>query len=107
MHADPFGADDRALPIRSGNHTIALGGNGGGIVAWERTIAEILVRGGYANAIYGNGTSARKTGRFPTDHGFDEWYGPLRTYDECMWLGGSALRPGTRRIFAHARGIKR
>ncbi|MGM3130600.1 hypothetical protein, partial [Bacillus cereus group sp. BC243] len=25
-------------------------------------------------------------GRFPTDHGFDEWYGPLRTYDECMWL---------------------
>ena len=22
----------------------------------------------------------------PTDHGFDEWYGPLRTYDECMWL---------------------
>ncbi len=26
------------FPIRSGNHTIALGGNGGGIVTWERTI---------------------------------------------------------------------
>src|ERR1700740_369274 len=29
-------------PIRSGNHTIALGGNGGGIVAWERTMGDIL-----------------------------------------------------------------
>ena len=30
------------FPIRSGNHTIALGGNGGGIVKWERTIGAIL-----------------------------------------------------------------
>ena len=30
------------FPIRSGNHTIALGGNGGGIVKWERTIGSIL-----------------------------------------------------------------
>src|ERR1700724_2693662 len=29
-------------PIRSGIQTIALGGNAGGIVRWERTIAEIL-----------------------------------------------------------------
>src|ERR1700730_9196920 len=39
------------FPIRSGNHTIALGGNGGGIVKWERTIAEILSEAGYGNAI--------------------------------------------------------
>ncbi len=32
------------FPIRSGNHTIALGGNGGGIVTWERTIASITIR---------------------------------------------------------------
>ena len=32
------------FPIRSGNHTIALGGNGGGIVKWERTIARDPVR---------------------------------------------------------------
>ena len=32
-------------PIRSGNHTIALGGNAGGLVRWEITIAEILLQG--------------------------------------------------------------
>jgi arylsulfatase A-like enzyme len=74
------------FPIRSGNHTIALGGNGGGIVKWERTIAEILSEAGYASAIYGKWHIGAEDGRFPTDHGFDEWYGPLRTYDECMWL---------------------
>ena len=24
-------------------------------------------------------------GRWPTDHGFDEWYGPPHSYDEAMW----------------------
>ena len=24
-------------------------------------------------------------GRWPTDHGFDEWYGPPRTWDESLW----------------------
>ena len=74
------------FPIRSGNHTIALGGNGGGIVTWERTIATILAEAGYASSIYGKWHIGAEDGRFPTDHGFDEWYGPLRTYDECMWL---------------------
>ena len=74
------------FPIRSGNHTIALGGNGGGIVKWERTIGSILSEAGYATSIYGKmAYFGAEDGRFPTDHGFDEWYGPLRTYDECMW----------------------
>ena len=25
-------------------------------------------------------------GRWPTDKGFDEWYGPPRTYDEALWV---------------------
>lgn len=74
------------FPIRSGNHTIALGGNGGGLVTWERTIGSILSEAGYATSIYGKWHIGAEDGRFPTDHGFDEWYGPLRTYDECMWL---------------------
>src|SRR5215217_4066258 len=73
------------FPIRSGNHTIALGGNGGGIVTWERTIGTILSDAGYATAIYGKWHIGAETGRWPTDHGFDEWYGPPRTYDECLW----------------------
>src|SRR3989440_345465 len=72
-------------PIRSGNHTIALGGNDGGLVAWERTIAEILSEQGYATACYGKWHIGAEDGRWPTDHGFDEFYGPPRTYDECLW----------------------
>ncbi|TKI07203.1 arylsulfatase [Martelella alba] len=73
-------------PIRSGNHTIALGGNSGGIVSWEKTIAELLEDKGYKSACYGKWHIGAEDGRWPIDHGFDEWYGPLRTYDECMWL---------------------
>jgi arylsulfatase A-like enzyme len=73
-------------PIRSGNHTIALGGNAGGIVRWEKTIAEILSTAGYVSCCLGKWHIGAEDGRWPTDHGFDEWYGPLRTYDECMWL---------------------
>ena len=85
MHADPFGADDRTIPIRSGNHTIALGGNGGGIVEWELTMAD-PVQGRLRDVMLGKWHIGAEDGRLPTDHGFDEWYGPLRTYDECMWL---------------------
>lgn len=74
------------LPVRSGNHTIALGGNSGGLVSWEITIAELLETQGYKSACYGKWHIGAEEGRWPTDHGFDEWYGPLRTYDECMWL---------------------
>ncbi len=74
------------FPIRSGNHTIALGGNAGGLVAWEMTIAEILADKGYVSSCLGKWHIGAEDGRWPTDHGFDEWYGPLRTYDECMWL---------------------
>jgi arylsulfatase A-like enzyme len=72
-------------PIRSGNHTIALGGNDGGLVAWERTIAEILSERGYTTACYGKWHIGAEDGRWPTDHGFDQFYGPPRTYDECLW----------------------
>ena len=32
-----------------------------------------------------NGISAARKQRFPTNQGFDEWYGIPRTYDEAMW----------------------
>ncbi len=72
-------------PVRSGNHTIALGGNEGGLVAWERTVGDVLSEADYATACYGKWHIGAEDGRWPTDHGFDEWYGPARTYDECLW----------------------
>jgi arylsulfatase A-like enzyme len=80
-------------PIRSGNHTIALGGNDGGLVAWERTLGDILSEEGYATACFGKWHIGAEDGRWPTDHGFDEWYGPPRTYDECLWPGDPLYVP--------------
>ena len=73
--------------IRSGNHTVALAGSTGGIVKWERTLADIFSDAGYATSIVGKWHIGDSQGRWPTDHGFDEWYGIPRSYDECLWPG--------------------
>lgn len=71
--------------IRSGNHTVALPGDDGGLVAWERTMADVLSARGYATACVGKWHIGAAQGRWPTDHGFDEWYGIPRTWDESYW----------------------
>jgi len=71
--------------IRSGNHTVALAGSHSGLVRWERTLGDIFSEAGYATAIVGKWHIGDSTGRWPTDHGFDDWYGIPRSYDECLW----------------------
>jgi arylsulfatase len=71
--------------IRSGNHTVALPGDEGGLVAWEKTMADVLSAQGYATACYGKWHIGASEGRWPTDHGFDEWLGIPRTWDESLW----------------------
>ena len=71
--------------IRSGNQTVALAGSHGGLVAWERTMGDIFSDAGYATAIVGKWHIGDSRGRWPTDHGFDEWCGIPRSYDECLW----------------------
>jgi arylsulfatase A-like enzyme len=71
--------------IRSGNHTVALAGSEGGLVAWERTLAQVLSDRGYATSCVGKWHIGASTGRWPTDKGFDEWYGPPHSYDEALW----------------------
>ncbi len=71
--------------IRSGNQNVPAYGIGGGLVKWERTIAEILSEAGYATEILGKWHIGDTDGRWPTDHGFDEWFGLPRSYDECLW----------------------
>ncbi len=72
--------------IRSGNHTVALAGSPGGLVAWERTIADMLSDAGYATAAFGKWHIGASEGRWPTDHGFDEWVGIPHSYDESLWI---------------------
>ena len=75
--------------IRSGTHTIPLPtgdqGHGGGLVAWERTIANILSDAGYATSIVGKWHIGIEPGRLPTDKGFDEWIGVPNSYADALW----------------------
>ena len=71
--------------IRSGTHTVALAGAEGGLAKWEQTLGDILSKAGYATCCMGKWHIGAEDGRWPTDHGFDEWYGPAHSYDECLW----------------------
>jgi arylsulfatase A-like enzyme len=72
--------------IRTGTHTVApAGSSGSGIVAWERTLGDLFAEAGYATMCMGKWHVGDGTGRWPTDHGFDEWYGPPHSYDEAQW----------------------
>lgn len=54
-----------------------------GISAKEETIAELLKKKGYATAAYGKWHLGEQTQFFPTNHGFDEFYGI--PYSNDMW----------------------
>lgn len=71
--------------IRSGNGTVPLGEGVYGLVQWEFTMAEMLSEAGYATGMYGKWHLGRTKGRFPTDQGFDEWYGIPNTTDEAVY----------------------
>ena len=71
--------------IRSGNGTVPLGEGVYGLVQWEVTMAEMLSQAGYATGMYGKWHLGRTEGRFPTDQGFDEWYGVPNSTDESVY----------------------
>jgi arylsulfatase A-like enzyme len=71
--------------IRSGNGTVPLGEGVYGLVQWEVTMAEMLSEIGYATGMFGKWHLGRTPGRFPTDQGFDEWYGVANSTDEAVY----------------------
>ena len=73
-------------PIRSGTQSVPVGIPYYGLVPWEITIAELLSDSGYATGIFGKWHLGKTPGRFPTDQGFDEWYGIPNSTDECLWV---------------------
>jgi arylsulfatase len=71
--------------IRSGTHSVPIGGGVEGLTQWEVTIAEALSDVGYATGAFGKWHLGSEDGRLPNDQGFDEWYGIPRTTDEAFW----------------------
>ena len=71
--------------IRSGCGKAPQGGGVYGLVQWEVTMAEMLSDAGYATGMFGKWHLGRTPGRFPTDQGFDEWYGIPNSTDEAPY----------------------
>jgi arylsulfatase A-like enzyme len=56
-----------------------------GITKYEYTLAEMLSDSGYATGMFGKWHLGDTEGRYPTDQGFDEWYGIPRSSDRSHW----------------------
>jgi arylsulfatase A-like enzyme len=79
-------------PVRSGT-TKVVWGQLYGMTQWEVTMAEMLSDHGYATGMFGKWHLGDVKGRFPTDQGFDEWYGIANTTDEALYTEGFQFDP--------------
>ena len=71
--------------IRSGNGSVPITTGMYGLTQWEITMPEMLSDVGYATGMFGKWHLGHTEGRFPTDQGFDEWYGIPNSTDESLW----------------------
>jgi arylsulfatase A-like enzyme len=99
-----FNVESDCVPTRSalmtGRHPIRTGclqsvpaGLPQGLRRWERTMAELLSEQGYATAHHGKWHLGDAPGRYPSDRGFDEWYGIPRTTDESLFTSTVGYDP--------------
>ena len=82
--------------VRSGTQSVPIGTRRYGLVPWEITIADALSERGYATAIYGKWHLGHTPGRYPTDNGFDEWFGIANSsgeaiYNDTTWLSEKSI----------------
>jgi len=78
--------------IRTGNGSVPLGTGDYGLTQWEVTMAEMLSDAGYATGMFGKWHLGDSEGRYPTDQGFDEWYGIPNSSDESYWPDNDLFR---------------
>jgi len=99
-----FNVESDCVPTRSalmtGRHPIRTGclqsvppGLPQGLTRREVTLAQLLSDAGYATAHFGKWHLGDVAGRFPSDRGFDEWYGIPRTTDETQFTSAPGFDP--------------
>jgi arylsulfatase len=64
-----------------------------GLTRWEITLPQLISQQGYATAHFGKWHLGDIQGRFPSDRGFDEWYGIPRTTDESQFTSTVGYDP--------------
>ncbi|ETS88172.1 hypothetical protein PFICI_02000 [Pestalotiopsis fici W106-1] len=80
-------------PIRTGCRQSVPAGFPQGLTRWEKTLAECLKDNDYATAHHGKWHLGDIPGRYPSDRGFDEWYGIPRTTDETQFTSALGYDP--------------
>jgi arylsulfatase len=70
--------------LRSGTMTVPRG-RPYGLTQWEITLAKLLSQQGYATGHFGKWHLGDQEGRFPTNQGFEEWYGIPNSSDVSLW----------------------
>ncbi|KAK5065191.1 hypothetical protein LTR84_001028 [Exophiala bonariae] len=99
-----FNVESDCVPTRSalmsGRHPIRTGclqsvpaGLPQGLTRWEKLLPEILTEVGYISAHHGKWHLGDIPGRYPSDRGFDEWYGIPRTTDESQFTSALGFVP--------------
>jgi len=92
--------------IRTGNGSVPLETPVYGLTKWEYTMAEMLSDAGYTTAMYGKWHLGQTQGRFPTDHGFDEWYGIANSSNDAFWPANSRFRPDAHPFVKYAQIVE-
>jgi arylsulfatase len=80
--------------IRTGNSEVPLQSGVYGLTQWEVTLAEMFSDAGYDTAMFGKWHLGDSPGRYPTDQGFDEWFGIPNSSDESFWPDNDMFREG-------------
>jgi len=81
--------------IRTGNGSVPMDVGVYGLTQWEYTLAEMLSDAGYNTGMFGKWHLGDSEGRYPTDQGFDEWYGIPNSSDESYWPDNDLFRNGS------------
>ena len=79
--------------VRTGNGSVPISTPVYGLVQWEYTLPKMLSDVGYVTGAFGKWHLGHTEGRFPTDLGFDEWYGIPNSTDEAFWPDSPIYRP--------------
>ncbi|KAJ9150309.1 Alkaline phosphatase-like protein [Pleurostoma richardsiae] len=80
-------------PVRTGCQQSVPAGLPQGLQTWEKTLPEVLRESGYISAHHGKWHLGDIQGRYPSDRGFDEWYGIPRTTDETQFTSAPGFDP--------------
>ncbi|VTU23826.1 Arylsulfatase [Variovorax sp. SRS16] len=112
-----FNVESDCVPTRSalmtGRHPIRTGclqsvpaGLPQGLARSEVTLAQVLSDSGYATAHYGKWHLGDIPGRYPSDRGFDTWYGIPRTTDESQFTSTPGFDPSVAELPHIMRGTR-